>query len=59
MIIRRCFQQRRKQLGACLRVLLPPGRATAWLAEIATAGFGPQARAEQISVALWQKLGVK
>ena len=58
-IIRRCFQQRRKQVGACLRLHLPPERAAAWLAEIAPAGFGPQARAEQIPVALWQKLGVK
>ena len=30
----------------------------AWLAEIEAAGFGPQTRAEQIPVALWQKLRV-
>jgi 16S rRNA (adenine1518-N6/adenine1519-N6)-dimethyltransferase len=58
-VIRRCFQQRRKQVGACLRLHLPGKLGEAWLAEIAPAGFGPQARAEQISVALWQKLGVK
>jgi 16S rRNA (adenine1518-N6/adenine1519-N6)-dimethyltransferase len=58
-IIRRCFQQRRKQVGACLRLHLPAEHGAAWLAEIAPAGFGPQTRAEQISVALWQKLGVK
>jgi 16S rRNA (adenine1518-N6/adenine1519-N6)-dimethyltransferase len=57
-LIRRCFQQRRKQLGAFLRVHLPPKTGVAWLAEIAAAGFGPQTRAEQIPVALWQKLRV-
>jgi 16S rRNA (adenine1518-N6/adenine1519-N6)-dimethyltransferase len=58
-VIRRCFQQRRKQVGACLRTHLPGELGETWLAEIVPAGFGPQARAEQISVALWQKLGVK
>jgi 16S rRNA (adenine1518-N6/adenine1519-N6)-dimethyltransferase len=57
-LIRRCFQQRRKQLGAFLRAHLPPKSGMAWLAEIEAAGFGPQARAEQIPVALWQKLRV-
>jgi 16S rRNA (adenine1518-N6/adenine1519-N6)-dimethyltransferase len=57
-LIRRCFQQRRKQLGAFLRMHLPAKAAAGWLAELETAGFGPQARAEQIPVALWQKLRV-
>jgi 16S rRNA (adenine1518-N6/adenine1519-N6)-dimethyltransferase len=57
-LIRRCFQQRRKQLGALLRVHLPPAASEGWLAEIGAAGFGPQSRAEQIPAALWQKLRV-
>lgn len=58
-IIRRCFQQRRKQLGAFLRSRLPEGVGAAWMEEIRGAGLGPTARAEQIPVALWQKLGVR
>jgi 16S rRNA (adenine1518-N6/adenine1519-N6)-dimethyltransferase len=57
-IIRGCFQQRRKQIGAFLRLHVPAETGAAWLAEIAKAGFGPQTRAEQIPVALWQKLRV-
>ncbi len=57
-LIRRCFQQRRKQLGALLRVHLPAPIRAAWLAKIEAAGYGPHVRAEQIPVALWQKLGV-
>jgi 16S rRNA (adenine1518-N6/adenine1519-N6)-dimethyltransferase len=57
-LIRRCFQQRRKQIGAFLRLHLPPDTSAAWLAEIAACGFGAQTRAEQIPVALWQRLGV-
>lgn len=58
-VIRRCFQQRRKQIGAFLRLHLPAGAGAEWLAEIEAAGFGPQARAEQIPVALWQALRVR
>ena len=58
-LIRGCFQQRRKQLGAFLRRHLPAETGAAWLAEIEAAGFGPQARAEQIPVALWQSLRVR
>ena len=57
-LVRRCFQQRRKQLGAFLRLCLRANTAEAWLAELETAGFGLHARAEQIPVALWQKLRV-
>lgn len=57
-IVRRCFQQRRKQVGAFVRLQLPAGIGEAWLAELGRAGFSPQTRAEQIPVALWQKLGV-
>lgn len=54
-LIRACFQQRRKQIGAILRKQLPDGGA-AWLARLAAAGLGPQARAEQIPLALWTEL---
>ena len=57
--IRLCFQQRRKQIGALLRHRLDPQAAAAWCAELAGAGLGPQARAEGISVALWQRLAVR
>jgi 16S rRNA (adenine1518-N6/adenine1519-N6)-dimethyltransferase len=58
-LIRCCFQQRRKQLGSFLRLHLPPDSGAAWLAELKDAGFGSQTRAEQIPVALWQKLKVR
>lgn len=57
-LIRACFQQRRKQIAALLRDRLPPPAAAAWLARLAAAGLGPQARPEQIPVALWQELPV-
>lgn len=55
LLIRACFQQRRKQLGALLRGKLPDDGA-AWFAELAKAGCSPQNRAEEIPVTLWQKL---
>ena len=56
-LIRACFQQRRKQLGALLRGRLPDdGRA--WFALLATAGLGPRSRAEEIPVEFWQRLAV-
>jgi 16S rRNA (adenine1518-N6/adenine1519-N6)-dimethyltransferase len=57
-LIRACFQQRRKQLGSILRDKLPAGPADAWFARLASAGFGPQSRAEQVPVALWRELSV-
>ena len=57
LLIRACFQQRRKQLGALLRDKLPD-QGRAWFAELAAAGCSPQNRAEEIPVALWQKLSV-
>ena len=57
-VIRRCFQQRRKQIGALLRPLLPEG-GRAWLEQLAAAGLGPKARPEEIPVALWQGLQVQ
>jgi len=52
-LVRTCFQQRRKQIGSLLRSRAP-GTAGAWLAE----GLTPQARPEQIPVALWKELRV-
>jgi 16S rRNA (adenine1518-N6/adenine1519-N6)-dimethyltransferase len=54
-LIRACFQQRRKQIGALLRDKLPDGGA-AWLEHLRTAGLSPQARPEQIPVAVWSAL---
>jgi len=57
-VIRACFQQRRKQIGSLLRGKVAPETAAAWLAQLAAAGLGPQARPEQIPAALWQRLAV-
>lgn len=58
-LIRACFQQRRKQIAALLRGRLRPAAAAGWLARLAAAGLGPQARPEQIPVALWRELPVE
>ncbi len=55
MLMRACFQQRRKQLGALLRERLPDGGA-AWFALLAAAGLGPRSRPEEVPAALWQQL---
>jgi 16S rRNA (adenine1518-N6/adenine1519-N6)-dimethyltransferase len=57
LLIRSCFQQRRKQLGALLRDKLPDG-GQAWFAVLAAGGYSPQSRAEEVPVALWQKLTI-
>jgi 16S rRNA (adenine1518-N6/adenine1519-N6)-dimethyltransferase len=57
-LIRECFQQRRKQIGSLLRGKLAPEKAAAWLARLTAAGLGPQARPEQIPVALWREFAV-
>jgi len=57
-LIRACFQQRRKQIGSLLRGKLPEAAAAVWLARLTAAGLGPQARPEQIPVALWQEFPV-
>jgi 16S rRNA (adenine1518-N6/adenine1519-N6)-dimethyltransferase len=54
-LIRSCFQQRRKQIGSLLRERLPDQGQT-WLQLLTAAGLGPQARPEDIPVALWIKL---
>jgi 16S rRNA (adenine1518-N6/adenine1519-N6)-dimethyltransferase len=55
LLIRSCFQQRRKQVGALLRDRLPDGGA-AWLEQIRAAGYSARARPEDIPVALWVRL---
>jgi 16S rRNA (adenine1518-N6/adenine1519-N6)-dimethyltransferase len=55
ILIRACFQQRRKQMGGLLRHKLPDGGA-AWIAVLTAAGLGASARPEQIPVALWRQL---
>lgn len=57
-LIRACFQQRRKQIRALLRDKLPEEKSAVWLDQLTAAGLGPQARPEQIPVALWQKFPV-
>jgi|UniRef100_UPI004049F168 16S rRNA (adenine1518-N6/adenine1519-N6)-dimethyltransferase len=55
ILIRGCFQQRRKQIGSLLRGRLPDDGAK-WLAHLSNAGFSHQSRPEQIPVTLWQEL---
>ena len=57
LLIRACFQQRRKQLGALLRDKLPDA-GQAWFAVLAAGGCSPQSRAEEVPVALWQQLTI-
>ena len=54
-LIRTCFQQRRKQIGALLRDKLPDG-GQAWIAQLSTVGLDARARAEDIPTVLWQSL---
>lgn len=54
-LIRECFQQRRKQIGALLRKKLPDHGA-GWIATLETDGLDYRARPEQIPVAAWQRL---
>jgi len=59
-VIRGCFQQRRKQLGSLLRVMvgknLPKSAANDWLDELVAAGFSSKTRPEAVPITLWQKL---
>jgi 16S rRNA (adenine1518-N6/adenine1519-N6)-dimethyltransferase len=54
-LIRRCFQQRRKQLGAVIREVIPD-RESEWKELLGSGGFLPSVRAEAIPVPLWIKL---
>jgi 16S rRNA (adenine1518-N6/adenine1519-N6)-dimethyltransferase len=55
LLIRGCFQQRRKQIGALLRERLPD-QGAAFLEHLRAGGYSPQARPEAIPVALWQRI---
>ncbi len=54
-LVRACFQQRRKQIGALLR-RHAPAAVEPWGATLVAAGLDLQARPEQIPTALWQQL---
>jgi 16S rRNA (adenine1518-N6/adenine1519-N6)-dimethyltransferase len=54
-LIRACFQQRRKQIGALLRTHLPPA-AAGWREALADHGLTEQARPEALPVAAWRAL---
>jgi 16S rRNA (adenine1518-N6/adenine1519-N6)-dimethyltransferase len=54
-LIRACFQQRRKQIGALLR-RHDPAALAAWEPLLTAAGLDLRARPEQIPTPLWQQL---
>ena len=54
-VVRRCFQQRRKQIGAVIRDQFPD-RESAWRELLLAEGFSSTVRAETIPVATWIKL---
>ena len=54
-LIRRCFQQRRKQIGAVMREL-DPAREGEWRGILASEGLQPTVRAEAIPVPVWTRL---
>jgi 16S rRNA (adenine1518-N6/adenine1519-N6)-dimethyltransferase len=54
-LVRACFQQRRKQIGALLRGRLP-GVAAVWREPLAACGHSEQTRPEAVSVDCWQRL---
>jgi 16S rRNA (adenine1518-N6/adenine1519-N6)-dimethyltransferase len=54
-LIRGCFQQRRKQIGAVIRDRLP-GRERDWLEILRSEGFPHTVRAEAIPVPTWIRL---
>jgi 16S rRNA (adenine1518-N6/adenine1519-N6)-dimethyltransferase len=54
-LVRACFQQRRKQIGALLRGQLP-GAAPFWREPLAACGHSEQTRPEAVSVECWQRL---
>lgn len=53
VLIRACFQQRRKQIGALLRARLP-AQGPDWRELLAAHGLSEQSRPEVIPVAWWQ-----
>jgi 16S rRNA (adenine1518-N6/adenine1519-N6)-dimethyltransferase len=54
-LVRACFQQRRKQIGAILRGRLPDD-CKRWLEQLAGAGLSSQSRPESIPVPVWIQL---
>jgi 16S rRNA (adenine1518-N6/adenine1519-N6)-dimethyltransferase len=54
-LVRACFQQRRKQIGALLRGKFP-GVAPAWRELLAAEGHSEQTRPEAVSLACWMRL---
>ena len=55
LLIRGCFQQRRKQIGALLRDRLPDGGA-GFLEHLRAAGYSHEARPEAIPSDLWRRI---
>lgn len=55
-LIRTCFQQRRKQIGALLRGRLTPAQAAQWRELLERHGLSEQTRPEAIPVACWMQL---
>jgi 16S rRNA (adenine1518-N6/adenine1519-N6)-dimethyltransferase len=56
-LIRECFQQRRKQIGALLKKKLADG-GEKWIRSLSAEGLDHRARPEQIPVTAWQRLEV-
>jgi 16S rRNA (adenine1518-N6/adenine1519-N6)-dimethyltransferase len=54
-LIRRCFQQRRKQIGAVVREVIP-GREREWRELLGSEGLLSTVRAEAIPVSTWIRL---
>ncbi len=54
-LVRSCFQQRRKQIGALLRARLP-GDEAVWRELLRADGLSEQSRPEVIPVVTWQRL---
>ena len=54
-LVRACFQQRRKQIGALLRARAP-GAGSGWRELLRADGLSEQVRPEAIPVASWQRL---
>jgi 16S rRNA (adenine1518-N6/adenine1519-N6)-dimethyltransferase len=55
LLIRHCFQQRRKQIGTLLKGQLPD-HGLAWIESLVAAGLSPTVRPEDIPLALWQTI---
>jgi 16S rRNA (adenine1518-N6/adenine1519-N6)-dimethyltransferase len=54
-LIRSCFQQRRKQIGALLRARLPMEQAPHWRELLVQFGLSEQTRPEAIPVGWWEQ----